>query len=137
MPDVKDFKEHDRICQNLLIKSSVKGVTTKGSPYLILQLQDTGCLQCKRIQQPKTFWDNRISVCLNAQLRHLVPVKILCHKFFTDILYTFCPIVRNLQRLSCNQNIVGIVGADNFITIHIHRKLPHFFSVTICTKPPE
>lgn len=51
MPDVNDFKEHDRICQNLLIKSSVKGVTTKGSPYLILQLQDaTGTIEGR-------FWD--------------------------------------------------------------------------------
>lgn len=51
MPNVKDFKEHDKICQNLLIKSSVKGVTTKGSPYLILQLQDaSGTIEGR-------FWD--------------------------------------------------------------------------------
>ena len=43
----------------------------------------------------------------------------------------------NLQRLSGNQDIVGIVGADKCITISIHKKLPHFFSVTICTKLSE
>lgn len=40
MKQIKDFKEGDRIETNLLLTSSVRGVTNAGSPYLSLTFQD-------------------------------------------------------------------------------------------------
>lgn len=51
MTTIKEFKEKERISQNLLVKSCTKGVTGKGAPYLSLQLQDaSGTIDGK-------FWD--------------------------------------------------------------------------------
>ena len=51
MTKINEFKEKQRSTQNLLVKSVVKGVTQKGSPYLSLVLQDnTGTIDGK-------FWD--------------------------------------------------------------------------------
>lgn len=51
MTTIKEFKEKDRITQNLLVKSCTKGVTSKGAPYLNIQLQDaSGTIEGK-------FWD--------------------------------------------------------------------------------
>lgn len=48
MTKIKDLREKDRMTLPLLIKSCVKGVTSKGSPYLNLQLQDnTGLIDGK------------------------------------------------------------------------------------------
>ena len=41
MTKIREFKEKQRYTQNLLVKSVVKGVTQKGSPYLSLVLQDS------------------------------------------------------------------------------------------------
>lgn len=51
MTAIRDFKEKDRISQNLLVKVCTKGVTSKGAPYLNIQLQDaSGTIEGK-------FWD--------------------------------------------------------------------------------
>ncbi len=51
MNKIRDLKEKDRIVQRFLIKSCVKGTTSKGAPYLNLVFQDnTGSIDAK-------FWD--------------------------------------------------------------------------------
>ena len=48
MTKIREFKEKQRLTQNLLVKSVVQGVTQKGSPYLSLVLQDnTGTIDGK------------------------------------------------------------------------------------------
>lgn len=40
MTKIKDLKDKDSLCINLLVKGCIKGVTSKGSPYLNLTFQD-------------------------------------------------------------------------------------------------
>lgn len=55
MTKIKDYKEKDRLTENLMIKSCTKGVTQKGAPYLNLTLQDdSGSIEGK-------LWDVRQS----------------------------------------------------------------------------
>lgn len=51
MTKIKDLQEKERLTQPMLIKSCVKGTTSKGSPYLNMTFQDdTGTIEAK-------FWD--------------------------------------------------------------------------------
>jgi len=51
MSKIKDLKEKERLTVRLMVKGCTKGITSKGSPYLNLSLQDdTGTIEGK-------FWD--------------------------------------------------------------------------------
>ncbi|MBR2794005.1 MAG: HD domain-containing protein [Solobacterium sp.] len=65
MAKIKEFKEKERYTMNLLVKSVVKGVTQKGSPYLNLVLQDnTGTIDGK-------LWDASEADMANARPGHV------------------------------------------------------------------
>ena len=65
MAKIKEFKEKERYTMNLLVKSVVKGVTQKGSPYLNLVLQDnTGTIDGK-------LWDASVADMANARPGHV------------------------------------------------------------------
>ncbi|MBR2767975.1 MAG: 3'-5' exonuclease, partial [Solobacterium sp.] len=65
MAKIKEFKEKERYTLNLLVKSVVKGVTQKGSPYLNLVLQDnTGTIDGK-------LWDASEADMANARPGHV------------------------------------------------------------------
>lgn len=69
MTKIKDLREKDRMTLPLLVKSCVKGVTTKGSPYLNLQLQDnTGLIDGK-------LWDAGQTDMEQAKAGHVQEVS--------------------------------------------------------------